>query len=67
MKAFRYFVEGAGRALVLDTGTAYYRPDRHELARDSRALRGDVINVSKDMRKSVERYEYKTNSSTPKT
>lgn len=67
MKTFRYLMEGAGRVLVLDTGTSYHMPDRHELARDRRALRGDVIHLSKDMHKSVERYEYKTNSRALKT
>ncbi|MDX5935520.1 hypothetical protein [Acidithiobacillus thiooxidans] len=67
MKTFSYFVEGAGRVLVLDTGTSYRKPDRHELSRDRRALRGDVVHVSKDMHKSVERYEHKTNSRALKT
>ena len=66
MKMFRYFVEGAGRVLVLDTGASYHRPDRHELERDRHALRGDVVHISGDMRKSVEHYEYKTNSRAPK-
>lgn len=66
MKTLRYFIEGAGRVLVLDTGVSYHKPDRYEFSRDRRALRNDVIHISADMRHSVERYGYKTDSRSPK-
>jgi hypothetical protein len=56
MEHIKNFLEGAGKVLVLDTGSEYVLPSRNGFAKDVESLRKDSARVASSLNKETCKY-----------
>jgi hypothetical protein len=56
MEHLKNFLKGASQVLVLDTGSQYIRPSRHDFSKDMFLLQSDAQRVASDLSRVTKKY-----------